>query len=357
MKTMLNGRFLGAPQTGVQRVAANLILGLDRLLAERGGADDWVLRAPQGSPPRLALSAIRFEGESLLTGQAWEQLELPFARAGAGLVNLCNVGPLMGPSALTLIHDAQVFLSPASYSPAFASWYRLALPRLAARSRCVVTVSEFSRGMLARFGVAPLERIQVLPNGADHMLDVTPDPTVLDRLGLAAGGFVFAFGSLQPHKNLALLLRAFAEPALRNLRLVVSGPDAAATQQAFGFAPPANVVFAGRLSDGEIRALLEAAVCLACPSTTEGFGLPPLEAMILGCPAVAADAGALPEVCGAAADYAPPDDLGAWTAAIRAIADDGSGRGLRQRRARAQAARYSWRRSAEQLHELLAETA
>jgi glycosyltransferase involved in cell wall biosynthesis len=357
MGRVINGRFLGAPQTGVQRVAVNLIRALDRLAAETrgGGAGDWVLRAPRGTGRRLGLDAMAFHGDSLLTGQAWEQLELPVAAGRGDLINLCNAGPLMAPSALTLIHDAQVYLAPESYSPAFRRWYRLALPRLAARSRRVVTVSEFSRRMLARFGVAPLERISVAPNGADHMLEVAAEPGVLARLGLAPGSYVFAFGSLQPHKNFGLLLRAFADPALSGLQLVVGGGlDAASVAPALGIAPGGNVLFAGRLTDGEIRALLELACCLACPSTTEGFGLPPLEAMILGCPAVVAPAGAMPEVCGSAAVYAPPDDVGAWVAALLAVAGDASGRAERGRLGRAQAERYSWRRSAARLNELLA---
>jgi glycosyltransferase involved in cell wall biosynthesis len=352
---VLNGRFLSAPQTGVQRVAANLILALDRLIAARPAeAGDWVVRAPRDTPRQLTLAAMRFEGASLLKGQAWEQLELPVAAQRAALVNLCNAGPLMAPSALTLIHDAQIYLAPESYSPAFACWYRLALPRLAANSRCVVTVSEFSKAMLARFGVAPLDRIRVVPNGADHMLRAPTDTRALARLGLTPRSFAFAFGSLQPHKNLAVLLRAFADPALRDLQLVVGGGvEAAGAAQAFGVQPSPNVVFAGRLTDGEVRALLEAAACLACPSTTEGFGLPPIEAMALGCPAIVAPAGALPEVCGPAASYAAADDVEAWVSAIAAIAGDASGREARRRKARAHAAQYSWRRSAELLHDIL----
>jgi glycosyltransferase involved in cell wall biosynthesis len=355
VRTVINGRFLSAPQTGVQRVAANLILALDRLLVERrSGAGDWMLCAPSGAR-QLGLSTVEFRGDSLLRGQAWEQFELPVAAGRAELINLCNAGPLTASSALTMIHDAQVFLAPESYSPAFRRWYRLTLPRLAARSRRVVTVSDFSRRMLARFGVAPIERISVVHNGVDHILAVAPDAGVLDRLGLSSGGYAFTFGSLQPHKNLALLLRAFDQPALRDLQLVVSGGlDAPAIERAFGVAPSRNVLLAGRLSDGEIRALLESAVCLACPSTTEGFGLPPLEAMLVGCPAVVAPAGAMPEVCGEAAVYAPLDDVGAWVAAIGGLAADVSGRESLSAIGRTHAQRYNWRRSATQLAELLA---
>jgi glycosyltransferase involved in cell wall biosynthesis len=359
-KVVLNGRFLSAPQTGVQRVAANLIQGLDRVLAATAPEDyrGWEVRAPRGPKHPLPLARIGLCDDSRLRGQAWEQLELPMAAGGSALVNLCNAGPLLAPSAVTMIHDAQVYLAPDSYSPAFRRWYRLALPALSARSRLVVTVSEFSRQMLARFGVAPPERIRVVPNGADHMLEVAAEPGILDRLGLSRGGFVFAFGSLQAHKNLGVLLRAFADPRLADLRLVLSGAlSPAALLAAFGAAPGRNVLLAGRLADGEIRALLEAAAGLACPSTTEGFGLPPLEAMILGCPAIVAPAGALPEVCGEAALYAPADDVDAWVQAIRTLAAESAGRAERAAAVRAHAAAYSWRRSAERLFDLIREAA
>src|SRR5881394_632896 len=68
--------------------------------------------------------------------------------------------------------------------------------------------------------------------------------------------------------------------------------------EALGHFVPPNVIFAGQVSDGELRALLESALCVGCLSTTEGFGLPPLEGMVLGCPAIMAPCGALSEVGG-----------------------------------------------------------
>jgi glycosyltransferase involved in cell wall biosynthesis len=94
---------------------------------------------------------------------------------------------------------------------------------------------------------------------------------------------------------------------------------------------------------------MEDALCLAFPSTTEGFGLPPLEAMLLGCPAIVAPCGALPEVCGAAALYAGPDDAMAWVAAIRRLADEPDERSTFSQIARDHARQFTWRKAALQL--------
>jgi glycosyltransferase involved in cell wall biosynthesis len=77
-----------------------------------------------------------------------------------------------------------------------------------------------------------------------------------------------------------------------------------------------NIAWLGRLSDSEVAALLGDCLCLAFPSFVEGFGLPPLEAMALGCPVVASDRASLPEVCGEAALYASPGDPDAWFAQL-----------------------------------------
>jgi glycosyltransferase involved in cell wall biosynthesis len=87
---------------------------------------------------------------------------------------------------------------------------------------------------------------------------------------------------------------------------------------------------------------MEDALCFAMPSLTEGFGLPPLEAMMLGCPALLAPCGALPEVCGDAALYANPHDPDAWKDAILRIRDEP---GLRERlveAGRIQSDQFTW---------------
>jgi len=198
-----------------------------------------------------------------------------------------------------------------------------------------------------------LERISVVPNGAGHLVDLTADDAILGRLGLRRGRFVVALANAQKHKNVGVLFETFAAPAMADLTLVLVGADGREVFAAAGAPAPPGVVFAGRVSDPELRALYENAACLAFPSTTEGFGLPPLEAMSLGSPALVAPCGALPEVCGEAALYAPPDDPGAWAATIRRLTDDADLRRRLKMAGLARAALYRWEDSARRLLEII----
>jgi glycosyltransferase involved in cell wall biosynthesis len=116
-----------------------------------------------------------------------------------------------------------------------------------------------------------------------------------------------------------------------------------------GAPPSAHVKPLGRVSDAELRALYESALCLVFPSRYEGFGLPPVEAMWCGCPVIASRAGAVPEVCGDAAlwfDAAHPESLGD---AISCLADDTSLREKIIAAGRDRTALFSWEQAARRL--------
>lgn len=353
----INGKFLGANFTAVHRVAAELVAGMDRLRQQgvHGDIDAEVIRiAGFPEPPPFATFPFRAIGP--LKGQPWEQLELPLAARGRLLVNLCNLAPVAASRAITLIHDAQVFSAPDSYSWAFAAWYR-AIYRANGHRHVIATISEFSRNELVRFGVADRDNIHVISNGVDHMLRQPADMGVIERLGLRGQPFVLAIANAQPHKNVRVLLRAFQRPELAGVRLVLFG---AAGPEAFvdaGEEIPAGTLFAGRVSDAELRALMETALCTAFPSRTEGFGMPPLEGMLLGAPAVISPCGALPEVCGDSALLADPDAPESWSRRILDLAGD---EGLRRGVSMAgivHASAFTWDRASRTLLDLVASTA
>jgi len=106
------------------------------------------------------------------------------------------------------------------------------------------------------------------------------------------------------------------------------------------------VQFLGYVGDDDLAALFQSALCLVFPSITEGFGVPLVEAMSLGCPVIASNVASMPEVCGDAALYADPFDPKTWLAQIRRMANDAELRGRLIADGHVQVRKFSWARSA-----------
>lgn len=352
-RVVFNGKFRAGGMGGVHRVAARLIAEVDDLLSTTPAPDDppCALIVPRGCADGPPLAAIQLIEDDRPASQAWEQLRLPRLAAGGLLVNLANLAPVAYRPKLTLLHDAQFLRADSSYPLRQRLGYRLLTPLMARSSARVLTVSAFSADELARGGVTGSLEPEVLHNGADHILEVAPDPAALARFGLAPRGYALMFGSAKAYKNNAVVFAAFAGGALAPLRLVVVGPARAALVAA-GLVPPPDAVFTGPCDDAALRALYEGAEVLLFPSRTEGFGLPPVEAMLCGCPVIAAPSGAVPEICGDAACYADPDDPAAWRAVIADLP-----REALVTAGHARAARYTWARAGRTLLSSLRELA
>ena len=292
----INGRFLSQPVTGTQRYAHELLRELDQFLSQSETA--WppvkVLVPPsvKAVPEYRRISVDRI---GLFTGQMWEQLELPFyARAGL-LFTPCGGAPVLHRRNIITIHDAAVIASPRGYSRVFRTWYRL-LNRILCRSALhVLTVSHFSKAELVKwYGAAP-QKVSVTYLGSEHALRPSPDPAILAKNLLQRFQYVLLVGSKNPNKNLMGLLQAL--PYLENsgLQVAIAGhsdPKVFGKLQISG----ENVRDLGYITDSELRTLYENAACFVFPSFYEGFGLPPLEALALGCPTVVAKSTALSEI-------------------------------------------------------------
>ncbi|WP_174292183.1 glycosyltransferase family 4 protein [Sphingomonas bacterium] len=357
-RLFLNGKFYAGATNGVHRVADRLLRELDRLAVAGAEPAGWDMRLllpvrANWAPDFAAIVPVPQRGGHT---QRWEQAVLPFAARSGVLASFANLAPSLHARKLTMVHDAQFRLSPDSY-PAKLRWgYRALVPRGARSSRIVVTVSDYARDSLATFGIADAATTRVIHNGADHILEMPADDGVLGRHGLRPGGYAVLFGSTARYKNAAVAFAAFARPELAGLTLVVIGPSRSALAAA-SLVPPPGTVFVGPVDDAGLRALYQHAHCLVYPSRTEGFGLPPVEAMLCGCPVVAAPAGAIPEICHDAVLYAGLDDAGEWARAVRAL-DVPESRAAKIAAGLERARSFSWAtagiRLAEMLGELLA---
>lgn len=348
----INGRFLTQQQTGVQRFAREVLGALDALLAEpaylglRGRA---VLVTPPGADPPAKLANLRhLAGGRFGSGYMWEQVDLPRLSADGVLLNLCNLAPIARRQQVVVVHDATTRAKPDVHSRAFRSVYSVILPIVTRRAAKLVTVSEFSRSEISRWYGVPASRLTVCYEGAEHIIGEPPETSILTRYGLIKNRFFLAAGMAGTHKNLPLLLEAFSRARLSDMRLVVTGLRSARVLGNGGLQLPPDVVYVGHVASAELRALYEGALALAFPSSYEGFGLPPLEAMACGCPVVISDQPALVEVAGGAARVCPTGDATELAVALQEVTDPA----LRARLIKLgleRAQQFTWRATAEHL--------
>ncbi|WP_066551992.1 glycosyltransferase family 4 protein [Croceicoccus bisphenolivorans] len=344
---ILNARFTGQPMTGVQRAAYELGR---RLLAMRS---DIAAVAPD-EPAATYDIPVRVPSDGRLRGHAWEQLALPrLAGRDDWLLGLGGTGPVAFSRQIVMIHDVNYLIGADGYSRKFRWTYR-AIHTLLARRAKICTVSHWSAREIAKAYDLDPASIAVIPNAADHILSVMPDRQAPASLGITERPYVLCVGSANPNKNFGTALAAYSAIPDPSFDLViVGGSDARIFADGGAAKAHPRIHRLPRISDEALRAVIEQAAVILMPSLLEGFGIPAIEAMALGTPVIAADASALPEVCGDAAILVDPHDPAAMTAAMTRVMDDPALRTGLIASGHAQAARYSWDRSADKLSALI----
>lgn len=353
----LNGKFLAQRTTGVQRFARGVVTAFDRSLQSTPCGQDVELLLPHGAALIDDLRVVRQRvigkpGRSLT---AWEQLDLPAHARGGTLICLSGSAPLLVSNCVPIIHDAAIWLYPQAYSRAFVAWYRLLFALRAMCSPLVLTVSESSARDLAPH--LPRTAYRIVPNSSEHITKRPSDTSVLNRLELTTGKFLLAVGSLNPTKNFSSLINAYVtSPLADQLPLVIVG---AINREVFSLGiiieDHPNVRWAGPVPDTQLRALYEHALVFVFPSLYEGFGIPPLEAMLCGCPVVASNSSSIPEVCDDAAHYFDPLNPKDMLVAIQSVIKDDAHRNALIERGRQRANSFTWEKAAECFRSALSE--
>jgi glycosyltransferase involved in cell wall biosynthesis len=310
----------------VVRIAPVLIDARAAARAELGGVERWArelsVRLPALDPERYAVARPP-AALAHRAGHAWEQLVLPASRAGRGArAILCpaNLAPLASRRTVVVLHDVAPLREPAWYSDLYVRWQRVVLPRIAQRAALVLTPSTFSRDEVVDLLGVPADRVAVVPGGVDARFAPSADPAAARAAhGLTGRPYVLTVASRTARKNLGVLDLAAQRLAARGVELVAAGGD---RPQFRSEHDTAGVRALGHVDDALLPGLYAGAAAFVLPSLYEGFGLTALEALAAGVPVVAADRGALPEVCGDAAQLVDPTDAEAVADALERALDD-----------------------------------
>ena len=319
MRIYINGRFLTQRITGVQRYALEMTKALDRFISDDKTLQkhEYIVIAPKDVLYDIKLENISFIQRGVLKGHLWEQLELPVYSCDGFLMNFCNCAPLIKGNQTVTIHDAAVSAVPQAFSLAFRTWYKLMFMWLGRSLKQIFTVSEFSKKELNKYYGIPLNKIHVTYNGIDHIKNLEVDEDVIDREGLKNKKYILAVSSLNPSKNFSLILDVAR--LMPNVEFIIAGGSNAKVFKSAGFDVPCNARFIGYVSDEELMALYRHASVFVYPSLYEGFGIPPLEAMMCGCPVVVSDIEVFHEVYGDSVKYCDCCSVNSWAKILGAI--------------------------------------
>ncbi|MCW5941200.1 MAG: glycosyltransferase family 4 protein [Fimbriimonadaceae bacterium] len=252
-----------------------------------------------------------------------------------------------------MIHDLVPLLYPGFFRRRKAAYQVLALNYACRRSDLVLTNSEATKADIERRFPHRRGKIVVTPLGPGNVgRPLFPDEVSDDDLreiGVPEGPFLFTLGTLEPRKNLGTLFAAMAElsshEATGDLRLVVAGARGwresgiVANLEALGIED--RVTFLGYVPDEDLPKLFARCEAFVFPSLYEGFGIPVLEAMLLGAPVLSSDHPAMVEVGGDAARYFNPSDAGAIARAVREFREKGE-RDAMVAQGFARAPRFDW---------------
>jgi glycosyltransferase involved in cell wall biosynthesis len=255
----------------------------------------------------------------------------------------------------SVVHDVSTLVMPETHDAANVRYHLDPLREQLATDEVVFCASEATRAALVTAYPSAAGKARVIYQYADWPEEFALNDRNLPRLGL--GRYAAVLGTIEPRKNLGLLLRALAHPALRasDLRFVVIGKKGWNVDAALAGLDPEQhkrIMFTDFISEFAKYRLLRGAEFLVFPSIYEGFGIPAVEAMHLGKPVLAAFTSSFPEVIGEAGVYFDPLSVDEFAAAFQEIADPAKLAELAPK-AVEQARQFNWERMAAPVVEWL----
>jgi glycosyltransferase involved in cell wall biosynthesis len=352
MNIVIDARMIGHEIHGIARYTYNLIKSLLKIDKKNKYT---VLTTEKVQDVFLGISnleAYPLRSRWISLSEQWELVKI-LKKLKPDLYHAPSfVAPVFNPFPMVMtIHDLNHLALAKNYSFFHALYYRLIVKPSAGKSVKIFTDSEFSRKEISKYLLIPDEKIKVISIGCGEEFKPIQNPEVLRKVREKYGlpeTFILYVGTYKPHKNVSNLLKAFSRISLE-IPLALSGKG---NQELLRILKELKldkkIIFMGEIDENDLPGVYNCANLFVFPSYYEGFGLPPIEAMACGCPAVVSNATSLPEVCGNAAYYVDPFDVEDMAKGIYQVLTDKTLRQILIQKGFERTKLYRWEKTAEE---------
>jgi glycosyltransferase involved in cell wall biosynthesis len=304
-------------RSGSMHGIARYVFELLRGLSQKTTSHTYYAIINKGSPLLLRKwpAHIQFRTVNATWISFAEQWELPaiLREIKADLFHAPSfVAPIICPCAMIMtIHDLNHMVLPQFYTPLHQIYYRFFVRSCIQRSKFILTVSNFSKNEIVRNLCLESEKVSVTYNGVSSDYSRVNDQETLDyvrEIYELPERFILCVSNNKPHKNVHQLVRAYCYANIE-IPLVLACPvDISLLEIAEACNKKHLLYFSKFIAEEHLPSIYTMTELFVYPSTYEGFGLPPLEALCCGTPVVVARSSSLPEVVGSHAIFADPFD-------------------------------------------------
>ena len=307
----------------------------------------------QDLPSNIKIRVHTFKSLSRARLFLYQQINLPIIlwREGFNLLFCASLlGPWIYPKKIITIHDAAPFVLKTENSTSGKIFWRVNLFFARLTSLKIITVSKFSRDELIKYLKIKAKNLEIIYNGS-------PNYTKNDANQNQYGKYILALGNARPRKNLIKLIEAFKilSPQAPELKLVIVGKNDWRMEEIMAAIKNLEnkIIFTGFVDETKKQNLIKQASALIFPSLYEGFGLPIVEANVLGTPVICSDIPSFREVAGENALFFNPLDASSIATKIKELINNPELKNTLITRGQINAQRFNWQASALKLSDII----